>query len=108
MRKIHTIIKCCVGFAAIPDREHAIDSTCQRLRVILKRRDKKSEVLVAFRTCLGTLPTVDMTLPATGSWFVEEDLGEGGAGQVAPVGRPTALPSSVFNIVGCSVAKYFS
>jgi hypothetical protein len=108
VRKKHTILQCCASFAAIPDREQAIDSACQRLMDILKRRDKKDEVLVAFRTGLGKLPTVDMTLPATGSGDVEDGAGEGDVGEVAPVGKPTAPTPSVFNPVGRSVAKYFS
>ncbi len=98
----------CAGFAAIPDREKTIDSACQRLRDILKIRDKKDEVVVAFITGLGKLPTVDMTLPTTSSGVVEEDAGEGDAGEVAPVGKQMAPHSSVFNPVGRSVAKYLS
>ncbi len=87
VRKKHTVLQCCASFAAIPDREQAIDSACQRLMDIMKRRYKKVEVLVAFRTGLGKLPTVDMTLPATGSGDGEYGAGEGDAREAAPVGK---------------------
>jgi len=40
------------------------------------------------------LPTVDMTLHATGSGVVEEDAGEGDDGEVAPVGKSITAPPS--------------
>ncbi len=49
-----------------------------------------------------------MTLPTTGSGDVEDGAGVGDVVEVAPVGKPTAPPSSVFNHVGRLVAKYFS
>ena len=66
VRKSHTILKCCSVFSSMPDREKAIDSACQRLTDILKRRDKKEAVLASFQAGVAKFRTVQAAHASTG------------------------------------------
>ena len=55
-----------LGFADFSDREHAIDFACQWLTEILKRRDKKEEILAAFRVGVAKFRTVLVPHTSTG------------------------------------------
>jgi len=103
VRKSHTILKCSQGFASVPDRDHAIESACLRLTEILKRRDKKEVIIAAFRACVAKFRTLEV--PQTSA---AADCGEDAGDGDAVVTKLVVPPSSVFNPVGRSVAKYFS